>query len=124
MRKLFLTTVSMMLMSSAFAGPMTGGCTGTFRGKKITFRGSLKEMMSFNSGSGALYYDNRLIARFAGDDLSVNLLFTSFKMVNNHGERIEGKATSLTQMKANITRISVPSYGLNIVNLPVSCWRN
>ena len=125
MRKLLLSIAStVVLMSAAVAGPIKGGCRGTYRGKKIEFRGNLREMTNFSSGAGTLHYDNRVIANFEGNDLKVNLLLFSFKMRNDHGEMIDGRATNVSKMKANISRIYVPSYGIDITNLPVSCWRN
>jgi len=107
--------------TSAFA--TTGGCVGTYRGKKIIFNGLILDPMNKNTAEGSIYVDGRRVADFEGEDLRINYFFQTFKANNNRGDFVDGRVTNLMRKTGVIKRLYVRGFGIDYRNIPMRCWQ-
>lgn len=121
MKKILLFVLASMFAVSAFAGA-TGGCVGTYKGKKIVFNGKMSDVNNKDSAEGSLAVDGRIVADFEGEQLKINLFFQTFKVVNYRGALVEGRATNVFSKKGVISRLYVPEFGIDYRNIPMACW--
>lgn len=107
-----------LMATSAFAG--TGGCTGTYKGKRIVLNGNL--LNALDDATASVSVDGRIVAHFDGSDVKLNYIFQSFKVRNNQGDYAEGKLTNLVKKTGVLSRLSVPAYGIDYRDIPMACW--
>lgn len=113
MVKLLLVLATLTTFATnAFAGL---NCSGYKNGSLV----ELKAGGSLSKANGSVLVDGREVAHF--DNLEVSIVWQTFKGSNNHGDRIDGKVTSLSPRKATINRLNVPGYGISMSKVYVSC---
>lgn len=121
MKHLTLGLLTFALLSTA-AFASKGGCTGTYKGKRIILDGNL--LSSLDDATASVIVDGRIVAYFDGADVKLNYLFQSFKVRNNQGDYAEGKLTNLVKKTGVLSRLSVPAYGIDFRDIPMACWTN
>lgn len=121
MKKIIMGLICTALFSSsAFAA--TGGCVGTYQGRKIIFNGLILDPMNKNTAEGYISVNGRRVADFDGEDLRINYLFQTFKASNGRGDLVDGKVTSLMRKTGVIKRLYVRGFGIDYRNIPMQCW--
>ena len=114
MNMIALVIVSLM---TANAYALVGNCVGSSRGERIVI---VLEGDQEN-GSGSVSVGGRLVARFDGPDLRVNLIMQSIRARNAHGDVVEARVTNLSRQTGVLSRLIVPAYGINFSQVPVQC---
>lgn len=100
----------------------TATCQGKYRNLNLYARAQ-GSLMHKNDGNGFVMINNRVVARFEGDEASISYLKQSFKIRNNRGDIVEGKLNNFSG-SATLTRLELPGEGIRIVNTPVRCSVN
>lgn len=113
-----------LISGTVMAAPTRGTCTGSYRGKKIVFKGLIMNMSDTDTGRGSISVGGRVVAGFEGEDLRINYLFQTFKVRNNHGDLVEGRVNNLFKQTGVIKRLYVPGYGIDYRNIAMACTQN
>lgn len=123
MRKIIISALALFLIAgTAFATPGKGGCTGTYQGKKISFTGFMGDINYLDTLTGSLEVDGREVTRFEGRDVALSFLSRTFVVKNDQGDYAEGKLSNPIRKTGVIRRLSVPAYGIEYRDIPMSCW--
>lgn len=115
---------SLALILSAFCVQgfaATAGCYGKVNGKKLNFYAS-GSMSNRANGNGFVKIDGREVAKFEGSAASINYLARKFSIRNDRGDVVEGKLHNIMNGRSTLRRLSIPGEGIEIVNVPVTCW--
>lgn len=118
----FMMITTILFSFAAHAKKGTGGCSGTYQGKKIVVNAMMSDIDKLESGTGSVSIDGRLLARFEGRDLKINLLGRSFTIENDQGDSASGKLTNIFTKSGILEHLSIPAYGVNIRNVKMDCW--
>lgn len=119
MLKMALIAMSLSLSAASFAS--TAGCDGKINGKNMSFRaqGSLSNM---DSGKGQVKVNGKEVANFDGEALSLSKFRRTFYIENARGDVVQGKLNNIFSGAATLVRLSLPGEGIEVRNVPVSCW--
>lgn len=117
--KLVFALLSLVLSTGAFA--IAGGCKGMHEGKEVLAEG-YGEGNDPRNVSGTVTVDGQEVARFDGQDASINFLLLRGKVTNEHGDIVEAKVTSMTALTGTVTRLYVPAHGIDYRNIAMNCW--
>jgi hypothetical protein len=98
------------------------GCKGVYQGKSVSFSGVGKSITDIKRGHGSISVDGRIVADFEGEDMKINYFTQSFKVTNNRGALLEAKVTNIGKGTGVIKRLSIPEFGIEYRNIPMSCW--
>lgn len=116
--KLFLAVIIATLSLPTMAA--IGRCVGTHRGAKIIVNAQGNPANTRN-GTGSISVAGRQVAQFDGDQLRVNYLTRTMRVVNDQGDRVEGRLHNVISGVSTITRLLIPAYGIDYRNIPVVC---
>ncbi len=103
-------------------GSGRAGCKGVYQGKAVSFSGVGKSITDIKNGHGSISVDGRIVADFEGEDMKINYFTQSFKVTNNRGALLEAKVTNIGRGTGVIKRLSIPEFGIEYKNIPMSCW--
>lgn len=119
MKKLSLVLALAAFSIQGFAS--TAGCHGKINGKKLNFHatGSLSNTAA---GDGYVKIDGREVARFEGSAANISYLARKFSIRNDRGDVVEGKLHNIMNGRSTLRRLSIPGEGIEITNVPVTCW--
>lgn len=119
MKKLSLVLALSAFCFQGFAS--TAGCHGTVNGKKLNFYAS-GSLNNKKDGDGFVKIDGREVAKFEGSAASINYLARKFSISNDRGDVVEGKLHNLFNGRSTLRLLSIPGEGIEIKNIPVTCW--
>lgn len=122
MKKFLMCLIATFITTGAFAGPK-GGCSGTYKGKKIIFNGLMTHPTNTDTAEGSISVGGRIVADFEGEDLKINYIFQTFKVRNNRGALVEGRVNNMFKKTGVISRLYVPEFGIDYRNIPMACWQ-
>jgi len=119
-----MKTLSIVLALSAFCAQgfaSTAGCHGKINGKKLNFYAS-GSLSNKAAGDGFVKIDGREVSRFEGSAANINYLARKFSISNDRGDLVEGKLHNVINGRSTLRRLSIPGEGIEIQNVPVTCW--
>jgi hypothetical protein len=87
------------------------GCKGVYQGKSVSFSGVGKSITDIKRGHGSISVDGRIVADFEGEYMNIN-----------RGALLEAKVTNIGKGTGVIKRLSIPEFGIEYRNIPMSCW--
>lgn len=119
MKKLSLAFVLSVFCFQGFAS--TAGCHGSVNGKKLNFYAS-GSLSNKDEGDGFVKIDGKEVARFEGSAAKINYLGRKFSIRNNRGDVVIGKLHNVFNGRSTLQKLSIPGEGIEIANVPVTCW--
>jgi len=120
MIKLFLIVAFTFIASeNIYAGPFR--CRGTHYNNQIEIKGNVPGATSLDSTTGTIYVNDREVSSFREGEMTVSLIYRTFKAKNYHGDVLDGKVIDLEKKGALIKRLFVPGYGIEFNYFHLSC---
>lgn len=116
--KMIFAVLTLALSAQAFA--ISGTCRGVHDGKEVIAEG-YGEGNDPRNVSGTVSVDGVEVARFDGQDASINFILLRGKVTNSYGDLVEGRVTSLTALTGLVTRLYVPAQGIDYRNIEMQC---
>lgn len=120
MFKFSLALLSLLLVSNG-ALANTAGCEGKINGKRFSSVAH-GNMNNRQDGMGFVKIDGREVARFDGDAASISYLRRTFSISNDRGDMVQGKLNNIITGRATLRKLTIPSLGIDVRNIPVKCW--
>ncbi len=115
-----MKAITLFTILCAGSHAATSECTGQFRGRSVVLKAYNINLTNFSRASGVVIVDGRQLAQFERKDTSVNLLLWKVSTLNSFGESVSGKLLN-RKGDALVTRINIPSYGVDFRNFPLKC---